>query len=188
MDQNNCSNGVRCEHIFIDVSKFDNLESESDGGAIHLIDCCLTFTNCQSRHGGGGAIYIENNLKFKNNITLTGLSFNDCKAKFGGAIYVYCGALKVPVKVSSCTFSRNQLLPNSERDHFHKGGKAIFFIAKRGKISECKFHENSGEGEDMKIITTFDEYDYLLKDNQRKMLIREVEVEDEDEEYENDHS
>ena len=143
-----------------------------------------TFTNCATKQGGGGAIYIENNLRLKNNITLIGLSFTDCKAKYGGAVYIYCGTPKAPAKVSSCEFSGNQLLPNSETDHLHIGGKAIFVVAKRGKISECKFHENPGEGEDMKIITTFDEDDYLLKDNHRKISIKEVE----EEEYQYDES
>ena len=193
LNENNCStNGARCEeiiedevsvHVFIEVSKFNNFDqTNEDGGAIHLIDCCLTcndtpFNNCQAKRGGGGAIYIKNNLNLKNNVTLTLLTFENCKAYYGGAVYIYCGSKKVPVSVNTCTFTGNELIPNNnaEDDNLKTGGKSIFVVAKKGRINNCNFKKKQGSTttsstEDLKFVGKFDEDDYLVSKSSARGL------------------
>ena len=168
MNKGDCTSNDRCEQIIkeprpvhiINVSTFTGLnKAEENGGAIHLIDCCLTshdttFKNCEANKGGGGAIYIENNLDYTNNITLEKLIFTECKAQYGGAVYIYSVSDRVPITITKCKFDSNKLIDSQST---LKGGSAIYLRSQIGSIKMCKFINNMNADSSVKIENDFDE-------------------------------
>lgn len=60
--------------VTINKTDFSNIENDDSGDAI------LSFTRCQSKFGGGGAISINNNITgARNIISLTRVSLSNCK-------------------------------------------------------------------------------------------------------------
>lgn len=179
-EDGDCTAEKRCEkivdeprpvHVFVEISQFTDFnKSTENGGAIHLVDCCLTctntpFTNCASKEGGGGAIYIKNELDYRNNITLIGLTFTECSAKYGGAVYIYSESFRVDVRISNCVFTRNHLFENNDLDL--TGGSAVFLNARKSNMNGCRFFENYGSDAACRILTSF-------KSKSSKSIIRKT--------------
>lgn len=150
--------------------------NKEDGGAIYLINCginCIgvTFNGCVSSIGGGGAIYIKNTFNIENNINLLKNKFDQCKAVYGGAIYLYSASEVADISVRSCNFEYNvninSYLANTIPDF--KGGSAIFVSLKNGLISECTFKVGKNSQSSIKFYNNFDaklkSYSLLEKTN-----------------------
>lgn len=181
-EEGDCSASKRCDkvideprpvHVFVEISQFNNFNQTSEnGGAIHLVNCCLTctdtpFTNCAAKEGGGGAIYIKNELDYRNNITLSGLTFTECEAKYGGDIYIYSESSRVPVQIASCIFIRNRVIESSDIEL--TGGNAVFLNTRIGNIDDCIFTENTGSESACKVLTSF-------KKKSSASLIRKIKI------------
>ena len=169
IEENECSSENRCDvtnneprpiHVYINISKFDGFnKTTEDGGAIHLIDCGITctdtpFKNCESKNGGGGAIYVKNELDYINNISLVDLTFENCKAQYGGAVYIYSSSSRVPVKVLNCKFNNNEVIETSGQEI--TGGSAVYLRVKNALVHGCKFTDNKGSDNVLKIVSRFD--------------------------------
>lgn len=80
--------------IHIIRNNFTDFYNASDGGAVLLYDSgfeCnnVSFTECISMNGGGGAIYIKNSRTLKYNITFNNTCFTRSYAAYGSACYIY---------------------------------------------------------------------------------------------------
>ncbi|KAK8896790.1 hypothetical protein M9Y10_014708 [Tritrichomonas musculus] len=169
LTENNCSSKNRCHKeidnfhqvmVYINVTVFSSLNYTDDGGAIHLvntgIDCKETvFNECKSKEGSGGAVYIKNSYDFKNTITLEKLTFTQCEAEYGGAIYVYANSYNNKVLIQKCTFTENIAKAQSTSSHY--GGSAIYLTARKGKLYKNKFVRNIGPGGSVKLYNKFEE-------------------------------
>lgn len=143
-------------------TEFTSVSNPGSGGAIKLTNYAFkgsdsTFTKCESINGGGGAIFIYNNIKpEKENsiqVSLTNLVFTECKAKYGAAVFIYSEFN--PVNINSCTFKKNQLTASSGDQGF-AGGSALYLTIKTGQIIGCTFEANKGAGGAIKISDNFD--------------------------------
>lgn len=81
--------------VTINGGDFSSIEKGDDGGAIRLKKAGLicdniSFIGCQSNSDGDGGIYIrKDNENFRNEIELSNVSLSNCRAMYGGAIYIY---------------------------------------------------------------------------------------------------
>lgn len=173
-EENQCTEDKRCNFtnenektvlVHITISHFNNLHQiDKNGAAISLIDCGLsckgsTFKNCDSTQGGGGAIYIKNKFDVSNSIFLEKLIFNECKAVYGGAVYIYSSSDKSSAIIKSCTFESNENVQDDtnlvEKNLF--GGSAVFMTVKQGQLMRNKFYRNIGNGGCVKLYNNFDD-------------------------------
>lgn len=188
-DCTNSANKHRCyrdnnDHDSIDiqviVTSFTNLQNqENDGGAaIHLINTGLicdnsTFTDCSSVNAFGGAIYIKNNYLYEVNYDLNNLTFNQCKAKCGGAVYIYCVSERSTIRIATCNFTDNQALAPKADEYF--GGSGAFLTCINADLIEDSFNRNKGDGGALKLFEKFDEPDtgslILSIFNKRSILV-----------------
>ena len=143
------------------MTNFSHLKHTDDGGAIHIKNtgflCSNThFEDCNSSSFGGG-IYIKTSISFEAPITLDHLTFEECRSKCGGAVYIYCNSLSCNVLITSCTFSSNDLYENENNaDPANVGGSAIYLSVVSGMMIRNKFINNKG-GESIKIYNQFNE-------------------------------
>ncbi|KAK8842112.1 hypothetical protein M9Y10_026339 [Tritrichomonas musculus] len=152
----NCSLEHRCEAIVtgenyvlvqIKVTDFSNYWNPSNGGAIHLINTGIncseaSFNTCSSTAGGGGGIFILNDLEIDNIINLTSIQFNKCSAVYGGSIYIY--SRYTPAYIQNCTFKYSTLIPFSEtnsNEGIFIDGSAIFSTVMSGSYTNLDFDE-----------------------------------------------
>lgn len=149
--------------VFITVSgsQFSDMSNTTDGGVLNNQECFFTcvrssFTNCQSTNGGGGAIYVKNSIENGYDILIEKVDFKNCKAFYGGAVYVYSSNEMSTVLIKSCTFTSNFILQRTEDvSGGLTGGSSIFLNAIKGTIARCKFYQNTGN-ENVKIYNSFD--------------------------------
>lgn len=125
---------------------FQNIRYINDGGAIHLENCGITanqtkIANCSSL-GNGGGIYICNTNDEPNDVNLTGLTFTNCEATNGAAMYIYTTSIKNQVEIKRCSFEGNEA---------SLAGSAIYLATKNGSVSQCKFINNKGTAPLIKI-------------------------------------
>ena len=188
-----CQEGKHCKYegsedhqilVTINTTVFTSIQSDENGGALFIqnvgIVCTnITFKECQTKlygngereEGGGGGIYIKNDLEIKNEISLSSVNFTNCKASYGGAVYIYSSYYESTVTINSCFFSSNQATSSSENGKNSDqmiGGAAIFISSKSSVISDCTFNKNIGEGQ-LKMQNKFNENDQksnLLSSNQ----------------------
>ena len=99
--------------IVVNITEFNDIKYEGDyGGAIHVTNYGLKcdnikFHNCTSVTAGGG-IYLKNSKDVDLGVNFEGLNFDECKANYGGVIYIYCDNYKNRVKIISCSFTNNE--------------------------------------------------------------------------------
>lgn len=141
--------------ITVKMSNFTGIEN-TNGGAVHIVNCGLkidgtVFTECKSKGGGGGAIFVENSHSSLNDVFFKGLSFIRCTADYGGGIYVYSSSKSNIVEVDSCNFIDN-VATKEESETGLFGGSAIFLSVKKSRIRKCKFENN-----DIKVYTNFEQ-------------------------------
>ena len=143
-------------------AEFNSISNQGSGGAIKLTNYAFkgsnsSFTKCESINGGGGAIFIYNNIKPEEEnsieVSLTNLVFTECKANYGAAVFIY--SEYNPVNINSCTFKKNQLTASSGHQGF-AGGSALYLTIKTGQILDCSFEANKGAGGAVKISDNFD--------------------------------
>jgi hypothetical protein len=97
------------EYIHIYKCEFKTLSDAGYGGGLHIENCdsvvieCSKFNGLKSS-GNGGAIYFGANVKF----SLNNNEFEDCSAKYGGAIYTLSEFDRVIDQVS---FKSNKVSP-----------------------------------------------------------------------------
>ena len=161
----------------VDVSNFTDIKYDGDfGGAIYVtnygLECNkIKFDNCSSESAGGG-IYIKNeNPNLDKNISLINLNFNECKAIYGGAIYIYSDSKLSDVLIKNCVFYNNEASENESLPLF--GGSSIFLTALKGVVIRCKFANNKGTS--VKVNNEFEstksEVNNLLLNDQNFVLI-----------------
>lgn len=155
-----CQSGIPCSYegtpdhqvvITINSTSFTSVSNEEDGGAIKLTNAgivCenITFDRCNSKSGGGGSIYINNDISQNNDIIINNVSFSNCKAKFGGAVFVHTESFQENVNIINCIFKTCQALSFSESESLI-GGSALFLFSKQSNIYECTFSKNIGESQ-----------------------------------------
>ena len=156
------SDGDTYMNITVTYPLYNESVSDESGGAIRLINYGITaenvtFTNCVSQKGGGGAIYIYNNIQKEDapsySIILTGLTFRECRANFGAAVYIFSPSETSPVQITSCIFDSNQLTSSSSSRL--TGGSALYLTCKNADIVDCSFMRNKGRGGAVKISDDF---------------------------------
>ena len=81
------------------------------------------------------------------------MSFNDCKANYGAAVYIYSPSKTNPVKIESCEFKGNQLLPNGNGKL--AGGSAMYLVVHDCEMLKCKSEKNKGKGGACRISDDF---------------------------------
>ncbi|KAK8848040.1 hypothetical protein M9Y10_019094 [Tritrichomonas musculus] len=84
---------------------------------------------------------VVNDLDYTNNVTLPKIVFTECKAKYGGAVYIQYKSERVPVRVTKCDFIKNTLTDPSSTS---AKGSAFFLKTRKSQVNRCKFIENSG--------------------------------------------
>lgn len=134
------TNGTDYGHIEIIKPTYNGTTSESNSGALNIINNGVTlinatFTSSQSSEGGGGAIYIYNNIDDvtkTNNITIRNLDFESCSAKYGGGVFIYSATSKSPVLVESCTFVGNTAMASKSNQFY--GESALYIVSTSTQI------------------------------------------------------
>ncbi|KAK8846429.1 hypothetical protein M9Y10_020450 [Tritrichomonas musculus] len=158
----NVNEGDKPVHVTIDITRFDSFKSDKSGGALHIVNCGISgndisFSNCTSEKGGGGAIYVFNNKELENPITLKKMTFSSCKATFGGAVYIYSIDEKSLVTIESCNFIKNEILNTNDSGNNLKGGSAIYLTVKKGIVRDSSFIGKNGLSSGMiKVTEDFD--------------------------------
>ena len=159
--------------VTIFISEFNNLYHQNKGGAIHIVNGGLVikdshFNNCESKQGGGGAIYLSNKYNYKNVLDLRRLQFNNCKAQYGGAIYLYSDNENVQATIDDCTFDNTQALATKENSVNGKyGGSAIFLTSiNPGVVTNCQFRNSNG------VIVNF--YNHFENSNSKLLEIQKA--------------
>ena len=147
-------------YIEVKVSKFTGVEYNYDGGAIHAINTGIkcdqnVFEECKSKKGAGGAIYINYDFDFQNDIRLTNLQFLRCEATHGGAICIISKTKQRSLVISGSTFTSNKAT-NNDVNSADFGGSAIYMNILSGSVLRCKFIDNEGGEGSVKIVNQFD--------------------------------
>lgn len=144
----------------ISKSSFTEFKSEKDGGVVYSKDVRISLTEtkfekCETT-GGGGAIYTMNTKDDYFQTTIQSVDFKNCKAAYGGAVFIYSNKPKSKILVQKCNFEGNEAQTSSSGSSL-KGG-ALFLISTVGRITECTFTSNIGGGakisDDFSLIQT----------------------------------
>lgn len=142
--------------------KYEGTESPSNGGALRIINHGVSivnsnFTSCKSTEGSGGAIYIYNNIEDETktySITIINLSFAECSAIYGGAVFIYSPSKDSPISIKSCNFTENVARGTTNTNNLY-GGSALYLVCVSSEIVDCKFNHNKGKGGAVKITDDF---------------------------------
>lgn len=141
----------------------DKVNKSESGGGIYFIDTGLHIVNsefirCGSEAGGGGGIYINNNMVLENNIIIENVEFKECSSYYGGAVYIHSISEYDNILIKDCKFDSNYLLTRNTRDNLF-GGSALYLHARNGDIVNSSFVHNKGKGGSLKVINDFDSVD-----------------------------
>lgn len=159
------NNEVRTVYVLILVTKFSGYhETSRDGGAIFLQDCDVHLVNsnlddCSASNGGGGAIYIKNKIDVDNKILFKNLTISNCKAVFGGALYIYSKYKSSDFLIQSCSFLSNEIIITENPYIKYRGGSAIYLTIYNGKVNDCIFKSRDGKGGMIKVTEEYDDDD-----------------------------
>ena len=132
-----------------------------------ILNCGLlinqtTFTVCKSTAGGGGAIYINNDLELRNQIKIENSLFKECQSFFGGAVYIHSRSNNDEILIFNSSFIGNSLLNRPSSYHNKNnlyGGSALYLNSRNGQVESCQFSLNKGKGGAVKILNHFDDDD-----------------------------
>lgn len=181
-----CQEGSHCRYegdanhpvsVTINMTTFSSIQSDENGGALLLKNAGLactsiSFSNCRTNSGsseghasgGGGGIYIRNDIEMDNSISLKYVNFSNCKAGYGGAVFIYSISIESKISITDCLFSSNQATvsssQSSELSH-ESGGSAIFITSKSSYINDCIFFKNIGDNQ-LKIENDFSQSEESL--------------------------
>lgn len=108
----------------IEVSLFENIDHTDNGGAIRVINAGIQcnknhFNMCTSTIAGG-AIYVKNDYDFLTLLSFEGLEIKNCKAQYGGGIFIHTTSNKNPVSIKSCLFESNTALSTESNNLWRK--------------------------------------------------------------------
>ena len=163
--------------VKIEDTNFSSINYDKNGGAVYIVNSGLqcnkiTFNDCTTNEAGG-AVYIKNVNDQSNSIEFNDISFSNCTAKYGGALYVLSTSPKVPVKIENCKFEGNIATSNDISNSFQYGGNSIFLTIKRGLIKMNTFIDKSNNDcNTMCIYNSFDSNNLnLLNDDTDSNLI-----------------
>ena len=181
-------NNIRCDiknenekptHVSVGLTNFTNLKSNDDGGAIHLINSALEcenvkFEKCEANAGGGGGVYIMNDAESNSDVRLDNLNFVNCKALYGGAVFVQTSSPTVTATIRNCIFKENEATaPLSEK---MSGGAALYLNVRNGLVVDNEFIKNKGNS--IKVVNTFDtRYAMLLDVSHPSVLVSKCKLE-----------
>lgn len=164
-----CNQKYRCDvsiinnknyNAIIKSSHFSDYKNTENGGAIKLSNCVcdidsVIFSDCSSEKGGGG-IYISDSYQFNSIIKIANSNFVNCKAKFGGAIYVY--SKYEPVVITNCNFQSTEAQQQAEGNSAFYGGNAIFLtitgLGGESSLTSLTFNEISGS-----VVKFYNDFD-----------------------------
>ena len=182
--EENCSQVERCSYtvekeksvqVHIIVTSFNNRVQDLPGGGFYIVNCAVRcnntlFFNCSSNTVGGAA-YIKNFKDLDNKVFLANLTFFQCKAQYGGAMYIYSSYERNDVTIYNTKFYSNQ----ANRDYVDSvdknlnGGSALFLSARSCDIRGYLFENNKGGHGALRIYEKFDENNEvsarLIKEN-----------------------
>lgn len=136
--------------VIIDISSFSNLKNDNKGGAVHVVNCGVecrgtNFNDCESKNGGGGGMYISETYDYNTKIKLSRLTFQNCKAQYGGGLYLYSSSEKFNPEVQSCKFINTVSYATSTNKVDGKyGGSGIHITAPTANIGGLEFNGCSG--------------------------------------------
>lgn len=172
-----CKVGSHCEYegsennsvlVVIETSNFSRVENNENGGAVYVKNAGLTcnditFDGCNSKQGGGGGLFIKNDIEQASEISIKNVSFANCRANFGGAAFIESTSIQIGVNIIDCTFTSCQ----SMADGFSSftGGNGLYITAKKCFINECHFLKNIGESQ-LKIFNDFETVNSEYLDNE----------------------
>ncbi|KAK2959785.1 hypothetical protein BLNAU_5274 [Blattamonas nauphoetae] len=94
---------------FTDLTDETENSEHAGGGALHLFTTSpllvmgCTFTNCQTAHGSGGAIFIQDRESCPDQIRVESSTFKDCSSPSGAGGGI-CVIPEVRLELISCTF------------------------------------------------------------------------------------
>lgn len=147
-------------YVIVLSDNFANYKQNEDGSAINLINCGLLCNNtkffeCVSFSGAGGAIYIKNSFDITNNATFINTSFSQCKASYGGAVYLSVDSGLFDISFNRCIFESNEALikirPTGQSNQLF-GGDALYAICSGISIINSSFLRHKGGYGAIKII------------------------------------
>ena len=179
------ANEPKLYYIYVILNNFTNYrrQKESDeekgGSAIHLINCGIMcnktlFDRCISPGGGGGAVYIVNSFEITNNATFEDAHFIQCKADYGGAIFISADSELFNITFTRCNFDSNEALLKTKssgvKSHLF-GGSAIYIMNQNLNAVNCTFSMNKGPGGAVKIYNLFSSNTKSIQLDQSESLI-----------------
>lgn len=140
--------------ILVAESAFKDFRSTGDGGLFYLkdidVDCHNNkITNCESANGAGGAMFIQNTNDLNCKVTISNIQFINCKADYGGALYIYSLSSLSDILIEYCTFKSNKAKLGTDAK---TGGSAIYLESDYGKLANCEFTENN-PGSAIKVVS-----------------------------------
>ena len=157
------SNEEKKVNVLVLVSKFDSFKQRGEeGGAICIRNCGLEcsntdFIDCASSIGGGAIFFSNSITMYENNLFLSNLHFRQCRAVFGGALYVYSLSKHSNLSIQSCTFELNENLQREGINLYNlHGGSSLFLTARIGSVLNCTFSNNRGDCGSLKIYGNFE--------------------------------
>lgn len=176
------NNDDKPAHVSVGLTNFTNLKSDDDGGAIHLINSALEcenvkFESCIAQKGGGGGVYIDNSVESNNDVRLDNLNFVNCKALYGGAVYIRASSPSVTATIRNCMFKDNEATaPNTDSMN---GGSALYLNVRNGLVQNNEFSGNKGNL--VKVVNEFDnKYAMLLDFVSPSVLMTKCKFENDD--------
>lgn len=174
----NVNTDNKYQHVTIEMTKFNKFQNEDNGGAIYMHNTGLsisgaTFTNCVSKTGGGGGIFIYNDLDMANDASLASLKLNSCQAAFGAGVYIYSSSKTNIIVVEKCQFKENTVYAPKSGSSFY-GGSAVYLTISEGDLHDCTFINNHGEGGTIKVNENFANKPPANKINARTLNTKNV--------------
>ena len=169
----------RCEYegsenhkvtVEITRSNFTDFNNNNDGGAIHVKNCDVRcngthFINCSSNEGGGGGVFINNTLNNETSIDLINLTFINCNAMYGGAVFIRAMHESSRILVLNCLFDSNRAY-GIKSDTKLYGGSSLFLATHGANVTDCVFLHSKGQGGAVKI----EKYDFGLNYNSNRRV------------------
>lgn len=102
------------------------------------------FTNCITEKAAGGGIYINITEKIRDPISFFDVTFTNCSAIYGGAVYIYSSVYN-EISFILCNFIENKANKKNEIAGGNLyGGAALFLQVTDAEINKCIFYKNIG--------------------------------------------
>lgn len=167
----NCSTNTRHEYfgadgnrliVIVTISKFNNIHTvnKKHGGALYIVNAGLacqdvSFDNCITDQGYGGAIYLHNTFDTTSYVYINDDNFTSCSAKLGGAVFIYSSNKNCVLRITGCLFKGNIGTAPKDSTKLY-GGSGMFVAGKKGRVLNNYFEENVGDGSSLKLYSDFD--------------------------------